>query len=282
MKKRLYLILIILISVFFSQSSFSAVTNATANGGTACAATGAMMTDDSDCRATPTEFSIQVYEMGLCSSHPYGDKTEIDIDLSTCTKTYSDTSPVAVDIAAAIGTTLLLTGTSTPPAEGTYGYPYIVIDKTLEVSGSFTNTPEGGSATTYYSAANNSISTSAADFASSTENLLNFGGANCESGYIGSAVTGGTMDGFITNTSFSRSETSDVTDEACDKNGRLVAVMSLNAPVVVTSDTIAVIFKFILTDFGSTFSDGDDAGVAPDSDGFGSAPFSGYFTVLNK
>ena len=151
-----------------------------------------------------------------------------------------------------------------------------------KVSGSFTNTPEGGSATTYYSAANNSISTSAADFASSTENLTNFGGANCESGYIGSAVTGGTLDGFITNTSFSRSETSDVTDEACDKNGRLVAVMSLNAPIVVTSDTIAVIFKFILTDFGSTFSDGDDAGVAPDSDGFGSAPFSGYFTVLNR
>ena len=281
MKKRLYLILIILISVFYSQLSFSAVTNTTAFAGVTCAASGAMMTDDTDCKATPTQYSIQIYEMGLCASHPYGDKTEIEIDLSSCTKTYSDPAPVAVDVAAAIGSTLPLTGTSTPPAEGTYKYPYLILGQSFEISGSFTNTV-GGIATTYYSAANNGVSTSAADFASSTDNLVNFGDSDCESGYIGAVVTGGTLDGFITNTAYSRSETADVTSDECDKRGRLIGVMNLDAPVVVSSDTIAVIFKFILTDFGIQFTDGDDVGVTPDSsEGFGSGPFSGYFTVIN-
>ena len=281
MKKRLYVILILLISVFYSQSSFSAVTNTTADDGTTCVASGAMMTNNNSCKATPTQYSIQIYEMGLCPSHPYGDKTEIEIDLSSCTKTYSDTLPAVVDVAAAIGSTLPLTGISTPPAEGTYRYPYMIMGQSFVASGSFANTVSS-TTTTYYSAANNAVSTSASDFATSTDNLTNFGDSDCESGYIGATVTGGTMDAFITNTAYSRSETADVTGNQCDKRGRLIAVMDLDTPVVVSIDTIAVIFNFILTDFGIEFSDSDDADVVPDStDGFGSGPFSGYFKVLN-
>lgn len=282
MKNKLYIFFIIIVSVFTSQKVFSAVANVSSQAFTTCVAEGAMMTDDSDCKATPTQYSIKIYEMGLCESHPYGtSKTSATIDKSSCTVTYTDASPVAVDVAAAIGSTLPLTGTSTPPAEGTFKYPYMIMDKAFIVSGSFTNTVSGTS-TTYYSAANNAVSTSEADFAATTENLTNFGDGSCGSGYIGANVTGGTLDGFITDTAYARSQSSEITGGECDKSGRLVGVMTLNNPVQVTSDTIAVIFRFILTDYGIQFTDGDDAGVVPDaSDGFGSAPFSGYFTVLN-
>ena len=40
---------------------------------------------------------------------------------------------------------------------------------------------------------------------------------------------------------------------------------------------IAVIFNFIVTDFGVEFGDSDDSGIVPED--FGSGPFSGYFTV---
>jgi hypothetical protein len=47
----------------------------------------------------------------------------------------------------------------------------------------------------------------------------------------------------------------------------------------VTSQTYAVNFNFILTTYGAQFVDGDDADRIPEE--FASAPFAGYFTVLN-
>jgi hypothetical protein len=55
--------------------------------------------------------------------------------------------------------------------------------------------------------------------------------------------------------------------------------MNLAAPFTVTSQTYAVNFNFILTNYGAQFVDGNDAGIVPEE--FASAPFAGYFTVLN-
>jgi hypothetical protein len=55
--------------------------------------------------------------------------------------------------------------------------------------------------------------------------------------------------------------------------------MNLAAPFTVTSQTIAVNFNFILTNYGSQFVDGIDPDRIPEE--FASAPFAGYFTVLN-
>jgi hypothetical protein len=89
------------------------------------------------------------------------------------------------------------------------------------------------------------------------------------------------LDGFITDTAYARSQSSEITNGSCDKLGRVVGAMSLDNPIQVSNGTIGVIFKFILTDYGVELADSNDAGVAPDSDGFGNAPFSGYFTVIN-
>jgi hypothetical protein len=56
--------------------------------------------------------------------------------------------------------------------------------------------------------------------------------------------------------------------------------MVLTTPVVVTSETLQVIFTFDLTNQGVQFF--DDAGSNGIPDQFGSGPFSGSFTIVNK
>ena len=252
----------------------------------ACPATGDMVAQDGDCRVTPSTFSTKIYEIGLCTAHPYGAaKTSATFDASTCVVIYTDAAPAAVDLAAAIGTNTSLPGTASAPPEGTYGFPYIKLGTDFTVAGSFTNTPTGGVATTFYSrGAGNAVNTTG-PAVTQTDSLRNFdkngNGSTCTSGYLGAAVVGGTMDGFITDASFTRSDSTEVGNVSglCDKSTRLVAVMSLTAPFTVTSQTYAVNFNFILTNYGAQFVDGNSTAGAPEE--FASAPFAGYFTVLN-
>ena len=265
-----------------SLSANAAVQNTNAVATTACNATGAMMANDSDCRVTPSTFSTKIYEIGLCTAHPYGAaKTSATFDASTCVVIYTDAAPAAVDLAAAIGTNTSLPGTASAPPEGTYGFPYIKLGTDFTVAGSFTNTPTGGVATTYYSSGVSNVINTVGPAVAQTDSLKNFGDTLCSSGYVGAAVVGGTMDGFITNTAFTRSIDTDKSGNPviCNKSDRLVAVMNLAAPFTVTSQTIAVNFNFILTNYGSQFVDGIDPNRIPEE--FASAPFAGYFTVLN-
>ena len=264
-----------------SLSANAAVQDTNAVATTACNATGAMMADNTDCRVTPSTFSTKIYEIGLCTAHPYGAaKTSATFDASTCVVIYTDAAPAAVDLAAAIGTNTALPGTASAPAQGTYGFPYIKLGTDFTVAGSFTNTPAGGTATTYYSRGAGNSPDTTGPAVTQTDSLKNFGDGNCASGYLGAAVVGGTMDGFITDTAFARSESGDIADgSTCDKSDRLVAVMNLAAPFTVTSQTYAVNFNFILTNYGAQFSDGNRVAGAPEE--FASAPFAGYFTVLN-
>jgi len=177
------------------------------------------------------------------------------------------------------------------PGIGTYGYPYLVMGPSFTVAGSFTN-----STVTYRSAANNTVSTSAASNVSSTDNLYDFNGRDefCASGYLGAVVTAGTMDGFVTDSSLVRSESTGVVDtdgdgsEYCSNQDRLIAVMNLTTPFSVTAKTYSVQFNFLLTDFGVQFIDDDNDGNDNEDEdkdsipsSFASAPFSGYFTILN-
>jgi len=271
-----------------SLSANAAVENTTAVSTTACNATGNIISvGKEDCRATPSTFTAQIYEIGLCTAHPYGAaKTSATFDASTCVVIYTDAAPAAVNLAAAIGTNTSLPGTASAPAQGTYGFPYIKLGTDFSVAGSFTNTPAGGSATTYYSrGAGNAVNTTGPAVAQ-TDSLRNFDengdGSTCTSGYSGAAVVGGTMDGFITDASLARSDSTEVgnvVDKLCDKSTRLVAVMNLSTPFTVTSQTYSVNFNFVLTDYGVQFMT-SDADLS-DVEEFGSAPFAGYFTVLN-
>jgi hypothetical protein len=93
------------------------------------------------------------------------------------------------------------------------------------------------------------------------------------------------MDAYVTDDTLTRSlrdgQAGDVGGTStCTLNGRLTGVMSLATPVVVTSNTVSVLFNFDLTNQGVQFF--DDAGSDQVPDQFGSGPFSGSFTVINN
>jgi len=271
-----------LISLTFSIPAKAVIEDTTAMASSACSATGNMVAAGGDCRVTPSTFSAKIYEIGLCTAHPYGAaKTSATFDASTCVVIYTDAAPAAVDLAATIGTNTTLPGTASAPSEGTYGFPYIKLGTDFSVAGSFTNTPTGGVATTYYSSGVYNVLNTVGPAVAQTDSLKNFGDPLCSSGYVGAAVVGGTMDGFITDTTFTRSIDTDKSGNPviCNKSDRLVAVMNLAAPFTVTSQTYAVNFNFILTNYGAQFVDGNNTAGAPEE--FASAPFAGYFTVLN-
>ncbi len=124
-----------------------------------------------------------------------------------------------------------------------------------------------------------------------TESLNNFqddllGATVCTSGYTGASVIGGTIDGFITDSSHARSlraENSSVGGrDVCDKRGRLVGVMTLSKPFTITPQTYGFNFSFNLTNQGVQFIDICGGATDRTPECYGSAPFSGKFEVLSQ
>lgn len=270
----------VLITPNLVQAQVAAVTG---NLGTACSATAPTMTAGAECTFTPTTYKIQTYEMGLCTAHPFGAARDgVTFNRTNCEKIYEDTSPVQVDIAASLGGDAVpLAGTSTPAPEGTYTHAYMIMDDTFVVSGSFTSAGQ-----TYVSLGSGATGTIAGGdaVAEATNNLTNFGDSpNCDSGFHDAVVSGGTMDAYVTNAALTRSVRAGQasgTPSVCTNSGRLIGVMKLDTPVVVTNETISVVFTFDLTNQGVQFF--DDVGADSVPDAFGSGPFSGFFTVINR
>ena len=265
--------------LLFSNTAFAVFDNETEGAAKAvCSTTAAMMTAGGDCRTTPSKFEISVFEMGVCISHPFtndGTKTDIStMDKSTCSVTFSATDQTngsVIDIATAIGGSLDLDGTSTRPANGTYGFPYIILSEKFTVG----ITIDGFNGNTYNGDAS-AVVASGGTLADYDDNLRNFGGPNCSSGYEDAVIPIGTIDAFITNASLVRSQRSEVTSQLCDNVGRLVGIINLTAPFTITSNTLKMQFNFVVTDYGVELTDSGSDGY-PDE--YGSAPFSGTFTI---
>ena len=273
MRNMLKLVAASFVALILLPSHSFAINNVNAEAITICQPTGTMLASGGNCRSTPTKYGITIYEMGLCTSHPYGAaKTAAAFDSSVCVRTYSNPSATEVDLAANIGGVSPLPGTSTAPAVGTYSFPYIIMGQNFTVSGEFTHDTLG----TFRSDGSGGVN--GASVTAQTDSLVQFGNSvnTCFSGYVGAVVTGGTIDGFVADTSFERSASA--TAGQCDKRGRLVGVMNLSTPVVVTPKTFSVVFNFLLTNNGIQWSDTDNnASDGPEE--FGSAPFAGYFVI---
>jgi len=264
------------------------VGNVTGNLGTTCSAAGnsaAIMPALGACTFTPTAYKVSVFEMGLCTENPFGAAQDgTSFNRNNCVTTYEDETPAVVDIAAALGgTPIALTGTSTSPAENTYTHAYLILDDTFTVAGSFT----AGDGTVYVSQNDGSSTTSnLGSIQEASSDLTNFGdggigNSDCESGFLNVPVSAGTISGFITNTALERSDKQGgAVANVCTNRGKLTGVLTLTTPVVVTSDTLQVIFNFSLTNQGVQFFDDANNSGVPDQ--FGSGPFSGSFTIVNK
>ena len=263
----------------FSNTAFAVYDNETEGAAKAvCSTTAQMITAGGDCRTTPSKFKISIFEMGVCTSHPFtadGTKTDIStMDKSTCSVTFSAADQIngsVIDIATAIGGSLDLDGTSTRPANGTYGFPYIILSEKFIVGISI----EGFNGNTYNGDASGVVASGGA-LADYDDNLRNFGGPNCSSGFEDAVIPIGTIDAFLTNSSLVRSQRSEVTSQLCNNVGRLVGIINLTTPFTITPNTLKMQFNFIVTDYGVELSDSGSDGY-PDE--YGSAPFSGTFTI---
>jgi hypothetical protein len=280
----LSLLTTLLLSLF--NTAFAVFENSTEGADVAvCSTTANMMTNNGDCRTTPTKYETSVFEMGVCTSHPFtndGTKTDIStMDKSTCSVTFSATDQTngsVIDIATSIGGSIDLVGTSTRPANGTYGFPYIVLREKFRVGISIV----GFDGNTYNGDASNTVA-SGGTLADYDDNLRNFTGgvAKCQSGYVGATIPIGTIDAFLTNSSLERSETTGGAhyaggSDTCVKVGRLVGVINLSKPFKITPSTLKMQFNFIVTDYGINMTDNNNDGY-PNQ--YGSAPFSGTFTI---
>jgi len=263
--------------LLLSNTAFAVFDNETEGAAkSVCSTTAAMMTAGADCRTTPDKFEISVFEMGLCTSHPFtNDGTKKDIstmDKSTCSVTFSATDQTngsVIDIATAIGGSMDLDGTSTRPANGTYGFPYIILGEKFTVGISIV----GFDGNTYNGDSNGAVA-SGGTLADSDDYLRNFGGPNCSSGFEDAVIAIGTLDAFLTNSSLVRSQDTEVATQLCTKVGRLVGIINLTTPFTISSNTLKMQFNFVVTDYGVELTDSGSDGY-PDE--YGSAPFSGTF-----
>ena len=267
----------------FSSATFAALVNEVEGASVAvCSTTAQMMTANGDCRTTPAKYEVQIFEMGVCTSHPWtndGTKTDLaTMDKSTCSTTFlasDQTNGSTVDIATAIGGSIDLVGTSTRPANGTYGFPYAIMGEKFTINVAVTGF-DGNNYIGKWDGTNATVVTSGTtvDF---DDNLRNFGGPNCSSGFVGAIIPIGTIDAFLTNSSLVRSESADVTSQLCNKVGKLVGVINLTTPFKIDQNTLKMQFNFIISNYGVELTDTGSDGY-PDE--LGSGPFSGSFTII--
>ena len=272
---RIVTILTLAVFVLNTSPALAALNNGSPSGTLNACSTG--IAAGASCRATPTKYQVTIYEMGLCSEHPFGTNTAgvngstvSTMDKSTCSPAFTNTAGHTVDIAQFVNGSVDLVGTSTRPANATYGYPYIILGNSFTVNTAVTSTDSN----VYYSNGSGGATTTSpgTDYA---DQLTNFFGGSCYSGYIGASIPIGTIDGFLTNNSLVRRDSTDFGGGECTGVTRLVGVINLTTPFSITAQTKRLQFNFIVTDYGVEL-DVNGAGVVTD---MGSGPFSGSFVV---
>ena len=245
---------------------------------TACASTGTIMTAAGQCRFTPSKYEVTIFEMGVCTANPM---TTDAFDTTVCSTTFSatdQTNGFTADMAATLGGSVSLTGTSSRPANGTYKFPYIIMKNTFKVQATFVH-----SGATYY-LKNNGAVTASSPAEDLTSTLQGFGNDNCDGEYLNSAVDVGFINGYLTNASLNKRDSSDISGTSPDRDcgsgtNRLVGVMELTAPFTISPSTLKMQFTFNITGYGAQFF--DDAGSNSIPDQGGSGPFSGFFEVTD-
>jgi hypothetical protein len=295
MRKFVTYSLAFLASLTLSSTVYAGVSNydASSDGAMPACANGAVpagtnLLSDAVCRTTPTVFKVTIYEMGLCTAHPFADGTGVTMDKSTCSVVFSNTAGSTADIASSIGGEDALEGDSFPPPEGTFKYPYAIMGTSFTVNTKVKGEVGTAFATkTYATAADGSYTDVTAggngvDFASP---LSNFGSGKCVSGYINGSTGVGTIDGYLTNTALVRRDDTDYTGappgntNICTGQTRLVGVFDLSNPFTITPNTRMVKFNFVLTDYGVQVE--VDTVTNPGKvKMISSAPFSAYFEAI--
>ena len=268
-----------LLSILFSlmlinKTSFAVTAE---DSGPCSTGTNLFSTTATACRFTPQTYKASVYEMGLCSVNPMAGAS---LDKSTCTTVFTATDQTnGSEHDFALGDAVLA-GISTRPANGTYQFPYIILSNVFTIKAQFTKADN----TTFYvhndgggGSCGTADTTSPAQECTST--LNQFAQNNvCDGEYLDAPVSIGTINGYLMQNSTldKRDGVGETASNVCSNVDRLVGVINMNTPIVISPATISFKFIFNVTGFGAQMFTNTAPGNNPNGGG-GSGPFSGFF-----
>ena len=268
-----------LLSILFSlmlinKTSFAVTAE---DSGPCSTGTNLFSTTATACRFTPQTYKASVYEMGLCSVNPMAGAS---LDKSTCTTVFTATDQTNdSEHDFALGDAVLA-GVSTRPANGTYQFPYIILSNVFTIKAQFTKADN----TTFYvhndgggGSCGTADTTSPAQECTST--LNQFAQNNvCDGEYLDAPVSIGTINGYLMQNSTldKRDGVGETASNVCSNVDRLVGVINMNTPIVISPATISFKFIFNVTGYGAQMFTNTAPGNNPNGGG-GSGPFSGFF-----
>ena len=268
-----------LLSILFSlmlinKTSFAVTAE---DSGPCSTGTNLFSTTATACRFTPQTYKASVYEMGLCSVNPMAGAS---LDKSSCTTVFTATDQTnGSEHDFALGDAVLA-GVSTRPANGTYQFPYIILSNVFTIKAQFT---KADNTTFYVHNDGGSGSCGSADTTSPaqecTSTLNQFAQNNvCDGEYLDAPVSIGTINGYLMQSSTldKRDGASETASNVCSNVDRLVGVINMNNPIVITPNTISFKFIFNVTGYGAQMFTNSAPGNNPNGGG-GSGPFSGFF-----
>jgi hypothetical protein len=268
-----------LLSILFSlmlinKTSFAVTAE---DSGPCSTGTNLFSTTATACRFTPQTYKASVYEMGLCSVNPMAGAS---LDKSTCTTVFTATDQTnGSEHDFALGDAVLA-GVSTRPANGTYKFPYIILSNVFTIKAQFT---KADNTTFYVHNDGGSGSCGSADTTSPaqecTSTLNQFAQNNvCDGEYLDAPVSIGTINGYLMQSSTldKRDGASETASNVCSNVDRLVGVINMDTPIVISPATISFKFIFNVTGYGAQMFTNSAPGNNPNGGG-GSGPFSGFF-----
>ena len=239
-----------------------------------------------NCYGTPEEYGVTVYRMGFCTDNPAPSSAGSAPDTSSCTFTFEKDDGVGEPKSFGAGGQADLSAEySSAPDVGEYDFAYIEIKNSFDIKAKYG--PLGDAANTTYftngtlgeSGTVTGISntpTSSDGYATTTAPLNTFYGDQGQeicSATGEESVTGGTIRAYLLDSSDTL-----IADDAgatsCSGVTKLLGIMQLNDPVIITPSTSSCQATFTVTNNGTT--------VLLDQNGsilFDSGPFSVTFTT---
>ena len=244
-----------------------------------------------DCAFAPDEYTVTIYEMGLCTSDPTAPTTSSAYAVGTCSTVISSASGQTINLAA--GSELTLTDV-TRPTNGTYTHAYMVIGNSfgITVTKQFTNTmhrfntaTSGNFCWSTSGSEHNSDYGSPADptpFASCgdeedaspamyTEILDEFDTDTYDYGPV--AVESGNLTAYLV------TDSNDRLVSAVKTADRIFGKQTLGTAAEVTSTSSSFVVSFGVNQATSTRMSDEGTANTYDVIAFGSGPFSAFITV---
>jgi len=245
-----------------------------------------------DCAFAPDEYTVTIYEMGLCTSEPTAPTTSSAYETGTCSTVINSSSGQTINLAA--GAELTLTDV-TRPTNGTYTHAYMVLGNEFGIkvtkqfsntmhryntstSGNFCWTTSGTEHNSDWSGTPANPTTFAncgdeedAAPATYTEILDQFDTATYNYGPV--SVESGNLTAYLV------TDSNDRLVSAVKTADRIFGKQTLNTAAVVTNTSSSFVVSFGVNQATSTNMSDEGSADTYDVLAFGSGPFSAFITV---